>query len=107
MLGWSRRESPRLLDESIQPPPVALALPVAPRPHSPILAACHHFYRQVLLDRDQLIEIGVPGEIRNAEAALPEYTLDGVPVQAVLRLQRVGIGLVIHRGTACGCINFV
>jgi len=39
---------------------------------------------KTLLDRDRLVEIGVAGEIGDAEPALSQHAFDRVPVQAVL-----------------------
>ncbi len=78
MCGWSKRASVRA-HRAVRPPRGDVA-------------------RQVLLDRDHLIEIGVAREVGNAEAALPKHPLNHVPMQPVLGRQGVGIGQVIHDG---------
>ena len=52
--------------------------------------------RQIFLDGDGLIEIGIVGKIRDAEAALTQDTVNLVPQQLVPALECVSMLYLRH-----------
>src|SRR5437016_10496270 len=96
------RERARFLDEALQSPAIAVPELVGPRPDRGILQSRRDVDGQVLLDRDALIEVGVLGEIGDAETALAEDALQYVPMQTRERRQCVRIGGVGHTAIFAG-----
>ena len=75
------REGLRLLQEALEAPVVIVLVALGARPDRGLALADGELDRQVLLDRDVLLEVGVPGEIGDAEAARAQDRLDLVLVE--------------------------
>lgn len=63
--------------------------------HRTVLLAMHELARQVFLDRHRPMQVVVGGEVGDAEGALAEHPVDGVPMQ----LRTVTEGIEIERRT--------
>ena len=94
------RQRARLGEEALQAPGVALGLRFGARMGFCVGTPPCDFRRQVFLDRNAPVQIGVARQVGDAETALPQHVLKDIPVQAMACEQCVWIGLFPH-GTFC------
>ena len=94
MFGWRNEASGARLVEEALLAPVEVSAVSAERGRDRLVGAARRdVARQVLLQRDLEVEVGVGGEVGQAEAADAEQLLDAVFVQ--LRTRRAGRCVVI------------
>ncbi|MDJ0779804.1 MAG: hypothetical protein QNJ85_18180 [Gammaproteobacteria bacterium] len=84
------------LQESLQPPAIDLGLIFRNWLHRFRRIPGRKLDRQVFLDRDLVFQVGVVGEVGDAESALAENRLDFVPEQAGVRIKRIVMFFRIH-----------
>ena len=77
----------RLEQEALEAPPVARLVLRRLRDHFAVGRAHGELARQVFLDRDVLVEVGVARAVGDAEAARAQHLLDAVFVQHRLHLR--------------------
>ena len=86
------REDPAFIEEATQPPLIVVAARLRNRHHAIGGTAGRAQDRQVFLDRDQLIEVGVVRQVGDAEPALPEDGANLIPE----KLEAGGSGQCLH-----------
>src|SRR5215813_1282517 len=97
------RERARLVEEALAAPGEVFAIARPARHHALALAHCE-LDREILLDGDELGELGVEGAVGNAKAAMTDHGVDAVITQP--RAEREGLNVVLgHERAKPGALD--